>query len=90
MFAGAVRQALGREIVPACDGDIGGELRYALDAYVVLGAASTGTAPDLTTAAHLALVALAATAPTTVLNDPERELHALCSVIENALVLAGA
>ena len=93
MFAAAVRHVLGREILPAGDGEITGELRYALDAYVVLGATSPETAPDLTTAEQLALVAVgavAATAPSTVLNDLARDLPALCSVIESALILAEA
>lgn len=93
MFAAAVRQVLGREILPDGDGEITGELRYALDAYVVLGATAAGCAPDLTTAEQLALVvvgAVAAAAPSTVLGDPVRDLPALCSVIESALILAEA
>ena len=90
MFADAVRQVLGREILPHGDGEIGCELRYALDAHVVLGATAAGTAPDLTAPEQLALVAVATAAPRTVLNDPVRDLPALCSVIESALLLAEA
>ena len=93
LFAGAVRQVMGREIIPAGDGEIGTELRYRLDAFVVLGAAGTGCAPDLSTAEQLALVAvgaIATAAPGTVVTGPERDLPALCSVIESALILAEA
>ncbi|GGV50396.1 hypothetical protein GCM10010495_80060 [Kitasatospora herbaricolor] len=93
LFAGAVRQVMGRAILPTSDGEIGTELRYCLDAYVVLGATDAGSAPDLSRAEQLALLAvgaIATTAPSTILNDPGRDLPVLCSVIESALASAGA
>ncbi|MCX5215890.1 hypothetical protein OG689_42870 [Kitasatospora sp. NBC_00240] len=91
MFAGAVRRVLGREIVPGGSGEVSCGLRYRLDAYVVLGAAGTGRVPDLTNAEQLALVAVgavAATAPSTVLGDIEADLPALLAVIDRALAWA--
>ncbi|MFD9592051.1 hypothetical protein ACFWA9_04740 [Kitasatospora sp. NPDC059973] len=92
LFAEAVRQVLGREIIPNGEGEVGEELRYRLDAHVVLGAPGTGCAPELSTAEQLALAVAGAavSAPATILGDIELDLPALCSVIESALVLAEA
>ncbi|MFJ1707406.1 hypothetical protein [Kitasatospora sp. NPDC088346] len=88
LFAEAVRQVMGHEIVPDGDGEVSSDLRCRLDAYVLLGAAGAETAPDLTWAEQLALVAvgaIATTAPSTVLGNVERDLPALCAVIDGAL-----
>ncbi|MCX5215918.1 hypothetical protein OG689_43025 [Kitasatospora sp. NBC_00240] len=90
-FAEAVRRVLGREIVPGGSGEVSCGLRYRLDAYVLLGAAGTEGAPDLTSAEQLALLAVgavAATAPSTVLGDVQADLPALLAVIDRALAWA--
>ncbi|MFE2728945.1 hypothetical protein [Kitasatospora sp. NPDC059327] len=92
-FAQALRQVMGREILPAGDGEVAAEPRYRLDAYVLLGATDAESTPDLTAAEQLALAAvgaIATTAPSTVLNDAARDLPALCAVIDSALILAEA
>ncbi|MFI6448535.1 hypothetical protein [Kitasatospora sp. NPDC050543] len=92
-FADTVHQVLGREIIPGGDGEIGGEIRYRLDAYVILGSILAQDRPKLTVIEQLALVAVGAittTAPSTVLNDIAADLPALCDAIDNALTLAGA
>ncbi|MFI6449102.1 hypothetical protein [Kitasatospora sp. NPDC050543] len=88
-FADTIQQVLGREIIPGGAGEIGEEIRYRLDACVILAQ----DRPELTSIEQLALVAVGAittTAPSTVLNDIAADLPALCDAIDNALTLAGA
>ncbi|MFF7993375.1 hypothetical protein ACFZDG_26710 [Kitasatospora xanthocidica] len=89
--AGAIEQTSGREIVPGGEGQLDGDLRYDLAAGLVAGNPYAGALPVLDAGERVALAAvcaLVAAMPVTVLNDPARELPALCAVIDDALALA--
>ncbi|MGA5823556.1 hypothetical protein ACPC54_37535 [Kitasatospora sp. NPDC094028] len=89
-YAGAVEQVLGREIVPGGDGELVEELRYTLDAYVLLGSVRSEHLPQLTGEERVALLAVgfaALSAPRAVLNDLTN-LVPLCEAIDQALALA--
>ncbi|MDH6107855.1 hypothetical protein P3T34_000070 [Kitasatospora sp. MAP12-44] len=91
--AEAIEQASGREVIPGGDGELAGELRYALAADVVLGATYTGTLPELHPGERLALVAvcaLAAAMPGCVLGDLERELTLLAGELDQAVAAGRA
>ncbi|MFI8085303.1 hypothetical protein ACIF6L_31500 [Kitasatospora sp. NPDC086009] len=86
--ADAVERASSREIVPGGDGELDEELRYDLGAGIITGSVLTATMPELTTGERIALVAvcaLAAAMPGTVLNDLGRELPALGSTMRAAV-----
>ncbi len=70
--ADAIEQASGREIRPGGEGELDEELRYDLGANVVTGSVVADGMPELSTGERIALVAicaLAAAMPATVLND---------------------
>lgn len=85
--ADAIERASGREIVPGGDGHLVEELRHALAADVLLGAARSGTLPELhprERGALVAVCALAAAMPGCVLGDLERELGVLAGELERS------
>ncbi|WP_328959125.1 hypothetical protein [Kitasatospora purpeofusca] len=85
--ADAVEQACGREILPGGDGQLDEELAYDLGAGVVTGSVLAAGLPQLSTGERIALVAvcaLAAAMPGTVLNDLARELPALVATMDAA------
>ncbi|MFE7529798.1 hypothetical protein ACFU7Y_29400 [Kitasatospora sp. NPDC057542] len=89
--ADAVEQAAGREVVPGGDGQLAEELAYDLAADVVTGGPYAEARPELAVGERIALVAvcaLAAAMPRTVLGDPKRELPVLAATMD-AAVAAG-
>ncbi|WP_405364579.1 hypothetical protein [Kitasatospora sp. NBC_00039] len=83
--ADAVERASGREVVPGGDGELDEELRYDLGASVVTGSVVADEMPELSTGERIAVVAvcaLAAAMPGTLLNDLGRELPALATTME--------
>ncbi|MFD9067732.1 hypothetical protein ACFVZ3_40175 [Kitasatospora purpeofusca] len=85
--ADALEQAAGREVVPGGDGQLDEELAYDLGAGVVTGGVLAGGLPELSVGERIALVAvcaLAAAMPRTVLGDLGRELPVLVSTMEAA------
>ncbi|MFE7531645.1 hypothetical protein ACFU7Y_38970 [Kitasatospora sp. NPDC057542] len=91
-YAGAVEQILRYEIIPGGDGELVKELRYTLDAYVLLGSVQSGHRPKLTAAERVALLAIGFTAlssPRVVLNDLT-DLVPLCQAIDQALAIGMA
>ncbi|MFJ9448364.1 hypothetical protein ACIRRH_42130 [Kitasatospora sp. NPDC101235] len=86
--ADAVERAAGREVVPGGDGQLDEELAYDLAAYVVTGNPYAEALPELAMGERIALVAvcaLAAAMPRTVLGDLERELPALAATMDAAV-----
>ncbi|WBP91946.1 hypothetical protein [Kitasatospora cathayae] len=84
---------LRHEIIPGGDGELAEELRYTLDAYVLLGSVQSEHRPELTDGERVALLAVsftAASAPRVVLNDIAGDLAVLCEAIDQALALAAA
>ncbi|MFE7527697.1 hypothetical protein ACFU7Y_18565 [Kitasatospora sp. NPDC057542] len=89
--ADAVEQAAGREIVPGGESQLAEELAYDLAADVITGSILVDGLPELSTGERIALIAvcaLAAALPGTVLNDPTRELPVLTATM-NAATQAG-
>ncbi|MGY0466880.1 hypothetical protein ACW14Y_42475 [Kitasatospora sp. cg17-2] len=85
--ADAVEQACGREVVPGGEGQLDEELAYGLGAGVVTGGVLADGLPELSTGERIALVALCALAaamPRTVLGDLGRELPVLVATMEAA------
>ncbi|MFD4905184.1 hypothetical protein [Kitasatospora purpeofusca] len=85
--ADALEQAAGREVVPGGDGQLDEELAYDLGAGVVTGGVLADGLPELSAGERIALVAicaLAAAMPSTVLGDLGRELPVLTSTMESA------
>ncbi|MFD9687341.1 hypothetical protein ACFWXO_16475 [Kitasatospora sp. NPDC059088] len=85
--ADAIERASHWEVVPGSDGHLTEQLRHALSADVLLGNLTAGSAPDLAPGERLPLVAvcaIAAALPGTVLGDLPRELQALAADLEDA------
>ncbi|MFJ9447209.1 hypothetical protein ACIRRH_35970 [Kitasatospora sp. NPDC101235] len=86
--ADAVERAAGREVVPGGDGQLDEELAYDLAADIVTGSPYAHALPELAMGERIALVAvcaLAAAMPHTVLGDLERELPALAATMDAAV-----
>ncbi|MFI9332657.1 hypothetical protein ACIGZJ_34630 [Kitasatospora sp. NPDC052868] len=84
--ADAIERASGPEVIPGGDGHLVEELRHALAADVLLGAARTGTLPELHPGERgvlVAVCALAAAMPGCVLGDLEHELGVLAGELEH-------
>lgn len=85
--ADAVEQAASREVVPGGDGQLDEELAYDLGADVITGSVLTDGLPELSMGERIAFVAvcaLAAALPGTVLNDLARELPVLTATMDAA------
>ncbi|MFJ8628435.1 hypothetical protein ACIRD3_37130 [Kitasatospora sp. NPDC093550] len=83
--ADAVEQAAGREVVPGGAGQLTEELAYDLSADVVTGSPYAEELPELSMGERITLVAvcaLAAAMPRTVLGNLERELPALTATMD--------
>ncbi|MDH6129926.1 hypothetical protein [Kitasatospora sp. GP82] len=86
--ADAIEQASHREVVPGGNGHLAEQLRHALAADVLLGDLTAGTASVLAQGERLPLVAvcaIAAAMPGTVLGDLPRELQMLAADLEDAV-----
>ncbi|MGW3185484.1 hypothetical protein ACWDD9_40060 [Kitasatospora sp. NPDC001119] len=86
--ADAIERAAGREVVPGGEGQLDEELAYDLSAGVVTGSPYAEELPELAMGERIALVAvcaLAAAMPGTVLGDLERELLALAATMDAAV-----
>ncbi|MFI9159362.1 hypothetical protein [Kitasatospora aureofaciens] len=91
-YASAVEQVLRHEINPGGDGELVEELRYTLDAYVLLGSVQTARRPQLSAAERVALLAVgytALSAPRAVLNNLT-DLVPLSEAIDQALAISAA
>ncbi|MEU4118903.1 hypothetical protein AB0F71_30975 [Kitasatospora sp. NPDC028055] len=89
--ADAVERAAGREVVPGGEGQLDDELAYGLSAGIVTGNPYAEALPELSMGERIALVAvcaLAAAMPASVLGELERELPALAVTLD-AAVTAG-
>ncbi|MEU8927747.1 hypothetical protein AB0D10_43750 [Kitasatospora sp. NPDC048545] len=89
--ADAIEQAAGREVVPGGEGQLAEELAYDLSASIVTGTPYAQAFPELAMGERIALVAvcaLAASMPASVLGELERELPALAATTA-AAVTAG-
>ncbi|MFH8385237.1 hypothetical protein ACH4E7_30580 [Kitasatospora sp. NPDC018058] len=86
--ADAIERAAGREVIPGGDGQPAEELAYDLAADVVTGSPYAQALPELVMGERIALVAvcaLAAAMPRTVLGELERELPALAATMDAAV-----
>ncbi|MFJ9448250.1 hypothetical protein ACIRRH_41520 [Kitasatospora sp. NPDC101235] len=86
--ADAVERAAGREIIPAGEGQLDEELAYDLAASAVTGSPYAQALPELAMGERIALVAvcaLAAAMPHTVLGALERKLPTLAATMDAAV-----
>lgn len=86
--ADAVERAAGREVVPGGEGQLDEEPAYDLSAGIVTGSPYVAVLPKLSMGERVALVAvcaLAAAMPASVLGELERELPALAATMDAAV-----